>query len=112
MTEKSDSGHSAPAEPAHPYMHPGPVGPQDDPQTVITPARPALFAAGRVELAGAGSTVWNRLFAPSSVEKTAADSEGIRLGYFVIEARIGVGGMGAVFRARDTRLQRTVALKV
>lgn len=34
------------------------------------------------------------------------------LGPYEIEAEIGSGGMGTVFRARDTRLHRTVAIKV
>src|SRR5262245_36224501 len=37
---------------------------------------------------------------------------GTRLGSFEILALIGSGGMGEVFRARDTRLNRDVALKV
>jgi len=37
---------------------------------------------------------------------------GERIGPYLIEAPIGEGGMGEVFRARDTRLNRTVALKV
>jgi eukaryotic-like serine/threonine-protein kinase len=37
---------------------------------------------------------------------------GTRLGPYEIDAPIGAGGMGAVFRARDTRLDRTVAIKV
>ena len=37
---------------------------------------------------------------------------GSRLGVYDIAAPIGEGGMGLVYRARDTRLNRDVALKV
>jgi serine/threonine protein kinase len=37
---------------------------------------------------------------------------GSRLGPYQITAQIGVGGMGEVYRATDTNLKRTVALKV
>ncbi|MDQ6892578.1 MAG: protein kinase [Acidobacteriota bacterium] len=37
---------------------------------------------------------------------------GTRLGPYEILAQIGAGGMGEVYRARDTRLERTVAVKV
>ena len=37
---------------------------------------------------------------------------GTRLGPYEIQAAIGAGGMGEVYRARDTRLDRTVAIKV
>jgi predicted ATPase len=37
---------------------------------------------------------------------------GIRLGPYVVQARIGEGGMGEVYLARDVRLDRDVALKV
>jgi eukaryotic-like serine/threonine-protein kinase len=39
-------------------------------------------------------------------------STGSRLGPYEIVAAIGAGGMGEVYRARDTRLERTVAIKV
>src|SRR5262245_12595091 len=37
---------------------------------------------------------------------------GTRLGSYEIVAAIGEGGMGKVFRARDTKLNRDVAIKV
>src|SRR5262245_14172729 len=37
---------------------------------------------------------------------------GARLGPYEIAAKIGEGGMGHVYRARDTRLDRAVAIKV
>ena len=38
-------------------------------------------------------------------------SVGTRLGPYEIVALIGVGGMGEVYRARDTKLNRPVAIK-
>jgi serine/threonine protein kinase len=39
-------------------------------------------------------------------------SPGLRLGPYVIAAPIGAGGMDEVYKARDTRLERNVAVKV
>jgi eukaryotic-like serine/threonine-protein kinase len=39
-------------------------------------------------------------------------SAGSRLGPYEIVSPLGAGGMGEVYRARDTRLERTVAIKV
>src|SRR3954469_6880094 len=39
-------------------------------------------------------------------------SEGARLAQYQIVGRLGAGGMGEVYRARDTKLNREVAIKV
>ena len=37
---------------------------------------------------------------------------GQRIGPYLLSVRVGTGGMGEVYKARDTRLDRTVAIKV
>src|SRR5713226_3112615 len=39
-------------------------------------------------------------------------SSGTKLGPYEISTPLGAGGMGEVYRARDTRLERTVAIKI
>ena len=39
-------------------------------------------------------------------------SPGAKLGPYEVQAAIGAGGMGEVYRARDTRLDRTIAIKI
>ena len=58
---------------------------------------------------------WDRLFPSTSGVQDAGSSlnvAGLRLGAYLIQERIGRGGMGAVFRASDLRLDRIVALKI
>ena len=37
---------------------------------------------------------------------------GTRLGPYEIQSKLGAGGMGEVYLARDTRLDRKVAIKI
>jgi serine/threonine protein kinase len=39
-------------------------------------------------------------------------TSGTKLGPYEIQSPLGAGGMGEVYRARDTRLSRTVAFKI
>ena len=50
--------------------------------------------------------------APMVSETGSSVLTGRRLGVYQVHERIGVGGMGEVYRARDTKLGRDVALKV
>ena len=45
-------------------------------------------------------------------ERNHSLAPGTKLGPYEIVAALGAGGMGEVYRARDTRLERTVAIKI
>ena len=64
----------------------------------------ALIAAND----GAGSFGSDPLF-PDSTPRL---SPGAKFGAYLIEELIGAGGMGEVYRARDSKLNRAVALKI
>src|SRR5271170_671233 len=58
---------------------------------------------------------WGRILNvrfPAKAPAGVIQSAGTKLGPYEILAPIGAGGMGEVYRARDTKLDREVAIKV
>lgn len=49
---------------------------------------------------------------PGELNVAIGLASGTRIARYVLESRVGVGGMAVVFRARDEQLSRTVALKL
>ena len=77
---------------------PAAVGPHVDSQQTVISKRPPV-----------SPPAFRRAANPFEMGQSL---EGEKLGHFQLEEFVGGGGMGAVFRATDTMLGRTVAVKV
>lgn len=88
----------------------------EEPETVLRTPRGDLGEVPVPLLPNDVPSVWRRLFpipSDAGVSEAVADpAEGMSLGHFTIQRRIGAGAMGAVFLAYDDRLSRNVALKI
>jgi Tol biopolymer transport system component/predicted Ser/Thr protein kinase len=79
---------------------------RDDVRSLLSAHREAEgFLSGRTSRMGIGNV-------PKDDPALPALGLGTRLGSFAIEGFVGAGGMGEVYKARDTRLDRHVAIKV
>jgi len=84
-----------------------------DPVTVIRPASGDSRSSERPSGEPITTSALGKLFPVEENRATQADlPAGLKLGEYIVEARIGAGGMGAVFKALDERLDRPVALKI
>src|SRR5437879_10323642 len=66
---------------------------------------PSAAASARLQASGAFSWDYNDA-------QSMGLTSGTKLGPYEIVSPLGTGGMGEVYRARDTRLERAVAIKV
>jgi eukaryotic-like serine/threonine-protein kinase len=89
----SGSSRSSPRDPPPPPLRPAS---ESDQQTIISKSPPDAVPH----------------FSRAGIQDLGRILVGEQLGHFVLEEFVGGGGMGAVFRATDIELGRSVALKV
>src|SRR5690349_18182766 len=72
----------------------------------------SLFAQDLTADSPLGGPGWEGAASPLENAKVGRLKPGARLGPYRIESGIGAGGMGEVYRATDTKLDRQVAIKI
>src|SRR5271156_247006 len=73
---------------------------------------PLLLPVNSAHPDDAPTVISKALVRPATAEDALNGLRGRRLAHFELLEQIGVGGMAAVLRARDTQLDRDVALKI
>jgi eukaryotic-like serine/threonine-protein kinase len=101
-------------EPPRPREEPEPVVPDSNEESKAEGASIGAAAEPPTVLRGVSSSARRRLSmpAPLAPAPVTLPLPGELVDTFLLEEAIGVGGMGAVYRALDTKLDRQVALKL
>ena len=89
-----------------------PTVPEREDASRVDPIHAAPADPSLTVIRGSGSSAERRAGTTAASGPIPLPSPGELIGDFQLEAAIGAGGMGAVFRALDTKLDRHVALKL
>lgn len=109
---KSDASAEPANSPAAGTASPEPIAPNPDASSRESPDYPVFDEWQDTVISQKPPVPTGDEPRPYSPIEMGAALQGQQLGHFQLEQFVGGGGMGAVFRARDLSLDRTVAVKV